>query len=457
MSLSSEVAVSDPPIREPLVRPGDDALMRKVAVRLIPFLFFLYVIAYLDRVNVGFAKLAMAKDLNFSETEYGIGAGIFFIGYFLFEVPSNLLLQRFGARRWIMRIMVSWGLVAMGMLFVNSVPSFYLLRFLLGLAEAGFFPGILLYLTFWFTAKERAKMIAWFMTANAVSFIVGGPLSGWLMTSKFIPGLTGWQQMFLLEGLPAVLMAFVVLAYLPDGPRNASWLTEAEKDRVQERLREERRSAQVRSDPGGEEKGHLTDILRYPSVWVLCGCYFFFVVGMYGISLWLPQLIQRIGNLTPLQTGFLSAVPYLISGTFLVMNGYHSDRTGERPLHIFVPALFGAAGLVGCAFLENPALSLASLSLAASGMWAMLGPFWAMAKQALGQRGAIAVAGGLAMINSVGNLGGFLGPYAIGYVKDATRSFAYGLILLAVSVLIGAVLALVAGRMENRQSPVDVT
>jgi sugar phosphate permease len=422
----------------------DTALMRKVALRLIPFLFFLYVIAYLDRVNVGFAKLQMGQQLGIGEKEYGFAAGVFFIGYFLFEVPSNLLLQRFGARKWIMRIMISWGLVAMGMLFVKSVPMFYGMRFLLGLAEAGFYPGILLYLTFWFTAKDRAKMVAWFMTANAVSFIVGGPLSGWLMTQTIFLGLAGWQQMFLLEGLPAILMGFVVLAYLPDGPRSARWLNEDEKVRIQARLS---REAPPVSDKG--DHASLMQVLKGPLVWVLCGCYFCFVAGMYGFSLWIPQIVKQLGNLTLVQAGLLTAVPFLISGSFMVASAYHSDYTGERALHICYPGLVGAAGLVAYGFLKDPALALIALSIAASGMWAMLGPFWAMVKGALGKQGPVAIAAGLAFINAVGNLGGFLGPYVVGLVKDLTKNFAMSVLTLAGFVVVGSVLAVIAGRLSG--------
>lgn len=438
------MAISETMTPERALDTDEAALIKKVALRLIPFLFFLYVIAYLDRVNVGFAKLQMADALKFNDTVYGAGAGIFFLGYFLFEVPSNLLLQRFGARRWIMRIMLSWGVVAMSMMFVNSVTTFYVLRFLLGVTEAGFFPGILLYLTFWFTAKERAKVVAWFMTANAVSFIIGGPLSGYLMTAKIIPGLAGWQQMFVLEGIPAILMGFVVLWYLPNGPRDATWLTEKEKDVIEARVAQE-------ANPSGRhdiEHPPLIRTLTQPAVGVLCLCFFCFVSGMYGFSLWIPQIVKQLGDLTTLQTGFVSAIPFLISGTFMVMNGYHSDATGERAFHIFVPALFGAMGLVAYAWLDGQAVwQLVALSIAASGMWAMLGPFWAMVPGVLRIGGASAVAGGLALINSVGNLGGFLGPFAVGKVKDMTGSFAGGVYVLATFVVVGAFLALVAGRM----------
>ena len=429
---------------------AEATVVRKAALRLVPFLFFLYVIAYLDRVNVGFAKLQMGQALNFTEAVYGAGAGIFFLGYFLFEVPSNLIMQKVGARRWIMRIMLSWGVIAMSMMFVNSITSFYVMRFLLGIAEAGFFPGILLYLTFWFTAKERAKMVAWFMTANAVSFIFGGPLSGWLMTAKIFPGLAGWQQMFLLEGLPAILMGFVVLLYLPNGPQEAKWLSEDEKALIQERVARE--AAQMGA---GRDGAHppLLETLSQPVVIVLCICFFCFVSGMYGFSLWIPQIVKQLGNLTTLQTGFIAAIPFLISGTFMVANGYHSDATGERAQHIFFPALFGAAGLVAYAWLEGqPVWQLVALSLAASGMWAMLGPFWAMVPGVLRRGGASAVAGGLALINSVGNLGGFLGPFAVGKVKDLTGSFAGGVYVLATFVIVGAVLALLAGRMTSSNS-----
>jgi Sugar phosphate permease len=439
--------------------------VRKAAVRLLPFLFVLYVIAYLDRVNVGFAKLAMNDLPWFSEAVFGTGAGIFFIGYFLFEVPSNLILQRVGARRWIMRIMLSWGVVAGAMLLANSAPTFYALRFALGLAEAGFFPGVLLYLTYWFTARERARVVALFMTANSVAFIFGAPLSGWLMENPFLPGLTGWQQMFLIEAIPAVLLGFVVLKYLPDGPKDAPWLTDEEKELIQERIR--RGVESTGHSPRGHSAEALGAALRQPAVALLCLTFFFLVSGMYGISMWLPQIIDSMGAKgDPLRTGLLTAIPYLTAGVVMVANGFHSDRTGERRWHIAVPATVGALGLTAGAFLHtSPALSLAALSIAAGGMWATLGPFWSLPPLALAGRGGAALAGGIALINAVGNLGGFLGPFAVGKVQQAAANaaaaagpslaaakpdFMVSLLVLAACNVAGGLMALVAARYVLR-------
>jgi MFS transporter, ACS family, tartrate transporter len=422
---------------------AERALMRKVTRRLIPFLFFLYIIAYLDRVNVGFAKLHMNTLPWFSESVYGFGAGIFFIGYFLFEVPSNILLQRFGARKWIARIMITWGIIAMGMLFVNSAMSFYVMRFLLGVAEAGFFPGVLLYLTFWFTAKERAKVVALFMTANAVTFSFGGPISGILLDQPERWGLAGYQQLFLFQGLPAVLLAFVVLWYLPNGPQDARWLSETEKERLAARLAAEHGE---RPAAAPQDHGDLKAAFANPAVWLLCAVYFCLVVGMYGISLWVPQLVKNMGY-TDLMVGVLCAIPYIAAGTLMVWNAVHSDKMQERRFHVMIPATLGALGLILYAVFEKqPVAALASLALAAGGMWATLGPFWAMAPMALRSAGTAALAGGFAIINSVGNLGGFIGPYTFGFVKDRAGSFTAGVIFLACSVLLGGLLALIAGR-----------
>jgi ACS family tartrate transporter-like MFS transporter len=433
------------PVRE-TSRTGtaERALVRRVALRLIPFLFLLYVVAYLDRVNVGFAKLQMNALPWFSESVYGFGSGVFFLGYFLFEIPSNLILQKVGARLWITRIMLTWGLIAMAMLFSRSAATFYSLRFALGLAEAGFFPGVLLYMTYWFTARERARVVALFMTANAIAFIFGGPVSGWILSLPTRWGLEPWQQLFVLEGLPAVLLAFVVLWYLPNGPRHASWLTSEEKEILAGRLHAERATSV------GVVHRSFAAALAQPAIGLLCAVYFFLVVGMYGISLWLPQLIKAMGQRSDLEVGLLSAIPYITAGVVMVANGFHSDRTGERPWHVALPAVFGALGLVGCAYLHAPALSLAALSLAAAGMWATLGPFWSLPSMALRGAGPAALAGGIALINSVGNLGGFIGPFAVGFVKEKTNDFTAGLLLLAGAVLAGGFLALVGDRVTAR-------
>ncbi|MEH2456294.1 MFS transporter [Nostoc sp.] len=417
---------------------SDEALKRKVlnkvTRRLIPLLLVLYIIAYLDRVNVGFAALQMNHDLGFSSTIYGFGSGVFFLGYFLFEIPSNLILERIGARVWIARITITWGVIAAGMMFVKSPFSFYLLRFFLGIAEAGFFPGIILYLTYWFPTIQRAKTVALFMTATAIAGVVGGPLSGLLLTLHGIAGLAGWQWLFLVEGLPAIVMGFVVLSYLCERPEQAEWLEVEERFWLQERLQLESEHKQRHNSDT------LLQALVNPKVWLLSLIYFTLVIGIYGISFWLPQIIKGFSGLSDLWVGFLSVIPYLVGGIGMVFVGSHSDQTRERRAHVAIPAFIGAFGLVLSAYSHQPVTALASLSLAALGIWGALGPFWALPT---GFLSGTAAAGSLALINSVGNLGGFVAPYVIGLIKDATNSFTGGLLVMAAGLLVGGILTLV--------------
>src|SRR3989442_2451099 len=324
---------------EPALTPADDhdpafaaAVLGKAPRRLIPFMFVLYVVAYLDRINVGFAALQMRADLGFDDRIYGLGAGIFFVGYFLFEVPSNLLLERLGARLGIARIMVTWGLIASAMMLVRGARSFSLLRFLLGVAEAGFFPGMILYLTYWFPAAERAHAVARFMTATATAGVVGGPISGALLAMDGVGGLRGWQWLFLVEGLPAVVLGLVVLAYLPDGPASASWLTH-----------EERRSLAARLGPEQAIEAHhaatIGEALADRRVWRLAVLYFVLVTGLYGVGLWLPQIVKGLSGLGDVIVRVVSAVPYLAAAGGMVVVGRHSDRTARRRLHVARPAV----------------------------------------------------------------------------------------------------------------------
>ena len=394
-------------------------------------------------MNISFAQLQMKGDLHLSDTAYGFGAGIFFPAYFLFEVPSNIILQRVGARRWIARIMVSWGIVAMGMMFLRGAGSFYFMRFLLGIAEAGFFPGVLYYLTTWFTGAERARIVAWFMTANAVAYIVGGPISGALLQMGGKGGLAGWQWLFLLEGLPAVIFGFVTLRYLPDGPKNAAWLTDSEKAWLLARVQTEHAAK------AGIAHATLRDALRSPRVWYFCGLFFTMTLGMYGLSLWMPQLIKELHGMSNLQVGFCSAIPYLCAAVAMVLVGTFSDKTGERRLYIAIPAFLGALGLFLTARTpHNPVLGLASMALAAAGMWSTLGPFWATAGAFLS---GAAAAGGIALINSVGNLGGFAGPYLNGYLQDRFHNSAVGLYLLTISMMGTGFLALALPKNVAKQ------
>jgi ACS family tartrate transporter-like MFS transporter len=331
---------------------SERAVLERVTRRLIPFLFVLYIVSYLDRVNVGFAALQMNQDLGFSAAVYGFGAGIFFVGYFLFEVPSNLILQRVGARLWIARIMITWGLVASAMMFIRDANSFYMVRFLLGVAEAGFFPGIVLYLTYWFPAAERAHTTALFMTATAVAGAIGGPISGALLSLHSIGGLAGWQWLFLLEGVPAMLLGFAVLVYLPDRPTHAAWLAPGERAWLSDRLAREGAATHV--------AGSLRAGLLSGPVWLFALLYLLLVMGVYGLSLWLPQIVAGFGRLNDFQIGLISAVPYLIAAVVMVRVAAHSDRVQERRWHVGVALLVGAAGLALSAFLEpTPLLALA--------------------------------------------------------------------------------------------------
>lgn len=410
--------------------PGESAL-RKVAWRLIPFLGALYFFAFLDRVNVGFAALTMNADLGLSSAVFGIGAGIFFLGYVAFEVPSNILLERFGARIWIARIMLTWGVLSGAMAFVQGPTSFYTVRFLLGIAEAGFFPGIIYYLTCWFPARHRARIIALFMIALPLSSVIGAPISTALLEIRAM-GFAGWQWMFLLEAIPTIVLGVVVLFYLPDRPSDAKWLTPQEQQALNDDLAAER---------AAHDDGHMTSLreaLLMPRVWRHGLVYFSVLVGLYGFSFWLPQIIASLGSMTHLQVGLVTAIPYTLACVALVLWGRHSDATGERALHVALPPLLAAAALVVSGSVDNPALGFAALCVAAIGIYSGLPAFWAYATAGL--QGA-AAAGAIALINSIGNIGGFLGPSAIGLVKQRTGSYALSL------MFIGACLALGAGLM----------
>ena len=335
-------------------------------------MFALYVVAYLDRVNVGFAALAMNRDLGFTATVYGLGAGLFFVSYTAFEIPSNLLLVRVGVRYWIARIMISWGIASAAMMFVSGAWSFYALRFVLGAAEAGFFPGLLLYLTQWFPAAERARAVALFMTATALSGVIGAPMSGALLALDGWLGLAGWQWLFLLEGLPAIAFGVAVPFVLPDSPAEARWLTAAERQWMAERVVAEH--AQATS----AVHSHFGRALREPRLWQLAALYFVIVVSLYSVSFWLPQILQALSGAGAVQAALVSAVPYLAASIAMVIVGISSDRTRERRWHIALSAVAGSIGLAAAGVTASPIVGLAMLSLAAAGIWSTLGPFWTL-------------------------------------------------------------------------------
>jgi D-galactonate transporter len=415
----------------------EDIAYARVTWRLVPLLFICYVAAYLDRVNVGFAKLQMLNDLKFSEAVYGLGAGIFFIGYFLFEVPSNLLLHKLGARRWIARIMISWGVISGCMMFVQTPTMFYVLRFLLGLAEAGFFPGIILYLTYWYPAARRSQVTSLFMTGIPMAGVIGGPLSGWILGAfDGVSGMAGWKWLFLLEALPSVALGVVVLCFLDDRIDDARWLTVEQKRLLQRNIAQEH---------AGIEDHSALGAFRNAKVWVLCAAYFGFIMGLYGVGFWLPSLIKASGISSPATIGWLVAIPYSAAVVAMVMTSRHSDRTGERRWHIAIPALVGAAALaVSTVVPQTPFWAIVTLTVATMGILTGLAQFWVLPPAFLG---GAAAAAGIALINSVGNLAGFASPFIVGWIKDSTGSTNIGLYVIAASLVIGgAIVVAIAQR-----------
>ena len=433
---------------QPALPTAPAGLSVRIAWRLIPLLFTSYVVAYVDRINVGFAKLQLREALGADErvfgTVYGFGAGLFFLGYFLFEVPSNLLLQRVGARLWIARIMVVWGVVSAATAFTNSTEMFYVMRFLLGVAEAGFFPGVLFYLTYWFPARERAKTVAMFATGGLVAGIIGSPMSGAILGLNGACGLAGWQWLFLIEAVPAVALGVVVLCALPNGPGDVDWLTGDEKRWLVGRL--DREAAEM----GADGRSRLAAAFTSPRVWLLCLLYFLLNVAGYGYEMWLPSIIKAFSGQSDFLVGLIAAVPYLAAAVAMLWTGRHSDRTGERRGHLAVAAFSSALGFVIAGRLQNPWLAMGALTLAFIGLKSTLGPFWAVGTSVLS---GTAAAGGIAFINSVGNLGGFVGPTLVGVIRDRTGSSAAALQVLGGALLLMGLLSLLVGERWNRAGP----
>ena len=411
---------------------AETALYRKVAWRLLPFIMACYVAAFLDRVNVGFAKLHMLADLHFSEAMYGLGAGLFFIGYFFFEVPSNMLMHRIGAKATIARIMILWSLISAAMMFVTNSTQFYVLRFLLGAAEAGFDPGMILYMTDWFPSYRRARMVALFMCAIPVSGILGGPLSGGIMDlMQGVAGLRGWQWLFLIEAVPSLLLGLAVIWYLDNNIRSAKWLSESEKQLLERNIARENAT---------KESGHTTlrQLFSDPRIIKMAMICFCTVMGQYGLTFWLPTLIQQSGVQGAFKIGMLTAVPFSVAMVSMLLVSRSSDRMRERRWHLIVPFCVGATGLMlSAVFSGNVYLSLAALAMAAGGSLATSPLFWSLPTAILSSAGAAA---GIALINSFANLAGFISPYMIGLIKDATQSTNIAMFVLAGVLLFGAFL-----------------
>jgi D-galactonate transporter len=409
--------------------------MRKITRRIVPFLMLCYFIAYLDRVNVGFAGATMRHDLGLSASAFGGAAGIFFIAYFFFEVPSNLALNRFGARKWIARIMFTWGLVSGAQALVTGVVSFNIVRLLLGVAEAGFFPGIIFFLTLWFPSAYRARIVGLFMVAIPISTVIGSPISGFILDLEGVAGLHGWQWMYIIEAVPALLMTFAVLGYLTDRPADAQWLEPDERQWIQARLDAERANRE------SFFKLSLPQSILKPRV-LLLGCvYMALNVPQYGLSFFLPQIVKAFG-VSNVQAGFITALPYVVGGIGMVTWGRHSDRTGERVWHCVIPFAAMVVGLGLAAVIDDPIAKIAVLCIAAWGFFAILPVFWTLPTAFLSGVGAAA---GIAAVNSIGNLGGYFGPQVFGYFKTATGGDMASLIFLACSAVIGIVLVMSLG------------
>ncbi len=422
-------------LSDPAGNEIERATMQRVVRRLIPLLMICYFIAYLDRVNVGFAGLSMNRDLHFSAAVFGFGSGVFFIGYFLFELPSNLIMERVGARRWIARILITWGIISGVTAAVQGEGSFYGVRFLLGLAEAGFYPGIILYITWWFPSYYRSRIIGLFMTAIPFSVIVGSIVSGALLSLNGAWGLAGWQWLFILEAVPAVILGVVVMIVLTDRPEGAHWLTPAQQQWLVERLATERARREAVRHFG------LGEALSNGRVWLLTLVYFGQNVAGYGLVIFLPQIIKRFG-VSNLATGFINAIPFVFGAIAMVAWGLHSDRTGERNIHCAAACFLSFLGLAVCVFISNPVLLMVAIVFAQMGQAAIAPTFWTLPTAMLT---GTAAAGGIALINSVGNLGGFVGPYAMGLVRDASGSFTLGLLTIACGTLVSGVVVLLLG------------
>ena len=413
--------------------------VRKLFLHLLPFLFLLYIVAYLDRINVSFAALQMREQLHLTDRMYGRAAGMFFAGYFFFQLPSNLVLERIGVRKWISALMVTWGLVSCCTILVRGPVSFYVLRFLLGAAEAGFFPGMILYMKRWFPANSRARAVAWFMTANPLAGVFGSPISGALL-GLHGAGLQGWQWLFVMEAVPAVVLGIAVYWILPENPQGASWLSDVERSYLTSVLEQEH------SGDHGLNKRDLLAVIFSARVWMLALVYFALPACMYGVTLWLPIAIRSLSGLSYFATGVVAALPFIVTAVWMVLIGMHSDRTNERRWHIALPAFVGAVALAAASHSRQPFLVIGGMTLGMMGAEAMTGPFWAMATVQVGANAAAAIA----VINSIANLGGYFGPDIIGLLRSGNGQFR-GLLAIGITLAVSGALSLVAGaKPQNR-------
>jgi ACS family tartrate transporter-like MFS transporter len=417
----------------------ESAVVSRLMWRLMPFLFLLYMVAYLDRINVSFGVLQMRSQLGLSDLAYGRGAGMFFAGYFFFQLPSNLVVEKVGVRRWISALMVVWGLISCLMIFIRGPVSFWVMRFLLGAAEAGFFPGMILYMKRWFPARGRARAVAWFMTANPIAGIVGSPISGALLGVQGA-GLAGWQWMFLIEGMPAILLGAIVFWTLTDAPEQATWLGAEGKAWLLDML------ARERQQTSGQRQGSVWEAVFSPRIWLLSLVYFGVSTTMYGVTLWLPSVIHALSRLSYLETGIVASIPFIVTAVAMVVVGMHSDREGERRWHTAVPAFTAAAALVVAGYSSSPLLVVAGIGLGLVGGESMVGPFWAMATASMT---GLSAAAGIAVINSLGNLGGYFGPDIVGVFRNANGGFRDGLLAIAATVALSGATALFVGQWKE--------
>jgi len=418
-----------------IASPADHRLViARVTRRLVPFAFICYVVAYIDRVNIGFAATSLQRDLHLSDAAYGYGAGLFFLGYCLFEIPSNILLERIGARRWIARIMLGWGVVSMATIAITGTTSFYAARILLGLAEAGFFPGMVLYLTYWIPESERARTNALFMMAAPIAIAIGAPVSHAIMTLDGTFGLKDWQWLFVLEGLPAVVLGVMATRVLTDRPEDAEWLPADDRAWLVQTMRDER------ARRGGGGHGSIAASLRSGTFWRLTMVYFLNTVVTYGVFLWLPKIMQDASHAGGFTVSILTALPFVVALIAMIVIGRHSDRTGERRWHVAGCAIAAATGLIlAAAFQDNLLLLVLSFTLSQSGQRSVMSVFWAIPQRLLG---GTAAAAGIAFINAIGNLGGWVGPSVMGFLRQSTGTYSFGLLVLSCSLIAEALLVL---------------